>query len=103
MTRALGGSALAAAHWHMNAAFAKELAASACSVGLPFDAIMETPAAKKIVNDHAIESAEIVAECISGAAVDLGCRLLEAVEQVSCRHFCKRAVQPFIFAPCHIW
>ena len=83
MKRALQRSERAAVA--MNAVFAKELGAISHDASIPFEAIMETPAAAKIVNDHLVEAAGIEAERIAATAVRLACTLLDAAERLTYR------------------
>ena len=83
MKRALQRSERAAVA--MNAVFAKELGAISHDASIPFEAIMETPAAAKIVNDHLVEAARIEAERIAATAVRLACTLLDAAERLTYR------------------
>ena len=69
----------------MNAVFAKELGAISHDASIPFEAIMETPAAAKIVNDHLVEAGRIEAERIAATAVRLACTLLDAAERLTYR------------------
>ena len=83
MRRALQRSERAAVA--MNAVFAKELGAISHDASIPFEAIMETPAAAKIVNDHLVEAGRIEAERIAATAVRLACALLDAAERLTYR------------------
>ena len=83
MRRALQRSDQAAAAMHE--VFAKELGAISTDARIPFEAIMGTFAAGKIVNDHLVEAEGIEARRMAATAVHLAGTLLDAAERLPYR------------------
>jgi hypothetical protein len=81
--RALQRSDQAAAAMHE--VFAKELGAISNDARIPFEAIMGTFAAGKIVNDHLVEAEGIEAKRMAATAVHLAGTLLDAAERLPYR------------------